>query len=274
MVKIMKKELNNDVLINRKILGWEWYKDVNTYKLFTHLIYKANYEDSMYRGIKVLRGQIYTGLDLLKFETGLTMQQTRTAIKKLISTNDITSKTTNKYRLITVLNYNKYQLTNKQLNKQSNKQNKQSVTSTLTASKEYKEHKEYKEEDIKDTIVQIPYKEIVDILNKKIDTNFSFNTTNTRTKIKARWNERLKDKKSPDVIFKEFILCINNAYEYWKKKNDFNFMRPKTLFNGDMENRVNGTAYGWEIRSVGKNLLPTDIESDWLDSYIKSVKES
>ena len=122
--------------------------------------------------------------------------------------------------------------------------------------------------------VTIPYKAIVDVLNKKTGSRFSFNTTDTRTKIKARWNERLKDKKNPDIIFKEFILCINNAYEYWKKKNDFNFMRPKTLFNGDMENRVNGTAYGWEIRSVGKNLLPTDIESDWLDEYIKSVKES
>lgn len=117
--------------------------------------------------------------------------------------------------------------------------------------------------------VTIPYKAIVDVLNKKIGSRFSFNTTDTRTKIKARWNERLKDKKSPDIIFKEFILCINNAYEYWKKKNDFNFMRPKTLFNGDMENRVNGNSYGWEERSIGKNLLPQDIEVDWLDDYIK-----
>jgi len=131
----MKKELNNDVLINRKILGWEWYKDITTYKLFTHLIYKANYVDDMHRGVKVLRGQVYTGLDKLQFETGLSLQNIKTSLKKLILTSNITSKSTNKYRIITVVKYNDYQLANKQTNKQT----KQQLTSELTASKEYKE---------------------------------------------------------------------------------------------------------------------------------------
>ena len=132
---IMKTELNNDVLINRKILGWEWYKDITTYKLFTHLIYKANYVDDEHRGTIVLRGQVYTGLDKLAFETGLSLQNIKTSLKKLILTSNITSKSTNKYRIITVLKYNDYQLTNKQTNTQSNFQS----TSNLTASKEYKE---------------------------------------------------------------------------------------------------------------------------------------
>jgi hypothetical protein len=132
---IVKKELSNDVLINRKILGWEWYKDVNTYKLFTHLIYKANYEDKLHRGVLVKRGQIYTGLDKLKFETGLSVTNIRTSIKRLLLTDNITSKSTNKYRIITVLKYNTYQLANNQ----TDKQNEQSSTSQLTASNKDKE---------------------------------------------------------------------------------------------------------------------------------------
>jgi len=145
----MKKEMKNDVLINRKIFEWEWYKDVNTYKLFTHLIFKANFENTTHRGVKVKRGQVYTGLDKLKYETGLSVQNIKTSIKKLISTNDITSTSTNKYRLITVTNYNTYQLANKQINKDINKlTNKQPVdklTTKLTASNKDKELKQVKQ---------------------------------------------------------------------------------------------------------------------------------
>jgi hypothetical protein len=189
----MKKELNNDVLINRKILGWEWYKDITTYKLFTHLIYKANYVDDMHRGVKVLRGQVYTGLDKLQFETGLSLQNIKTSLKKLILTSNITSKSTNKYRIITVVKYNDYQLANKQTNKQT----KQQLTSELTASKEYKELlnevKELKKElsnskkgvndsDKKDKekpVVKLKYLEFVLL------------TEDEHTKLKEKFNSRL-----------------------------------------------------------------------------------
>jgi len=150
----MKNELNNDVLINRKILGWEWYKDVNTYKLFTHLIYKANYIDGEHRGTPVMRGQLYTGLDKLKFETGLSVTSIRTSISKLILTGNITSKSTNKYRIITVLKYNTYQLTNKQ----TDKQNEESATNKLAAYNKDKELlKEIKE--LKKELLEIKKKE-------------------------------------------------------------------------------------------------------------------
>ena len=143
---MIKKELNNDVLINRKILGWEWYKDITTYKLFTHLIFKANYVDDIHRGVPVLRGQLYTGLDKLSFQTGLSLQNIKTSLKKLILTSNITSKSTNKYRIITVLKYDTYQLANNLDNKQSNFQ----LTSNLTASKEYKELKELNKKLLKE----------------------------------------------------------------------------------------------------------------------------
>jgi hypothetical protein len=33
------------IKIHRSILEWEWYEDTNTFRLFMHLILKANHKD-------------------------------------------------------------------------------------------------------------------------------------------------------------------------------------------------------------------------------------
>lgn len=111
------------IKLHKKLLNWEWYSDINVTRLFIHLLLKANYEDKEWQGIIIERGSLVTSLSKLCKETGLTMQQTRTAIDKLILTDNITNKSYTKYRLITIKNYNEYQTNNKQNNKQiTNKQ--------------------------------------------------------------------------------------------------------------------------------------------------------
>lgn len=34
----------NFVYIHRKIMDWEWYKDPNTFRVFLHLILRANWK--------------------------------------------------------------------------------------------------------------------------------------------------------------------------------------------------------------------------------------
>lgn len=97
------------VKIDRKITEWEWYKVVNTRALFEHLIYIANYEDKKWQGITIQRGQVVTSIKSLSDETGLTEQEVKTSLKHLKSTSNITIKTTNKYSLVTVENYDLYQ---------------------------------------------------------------------------------------------------------------------------------------------------------------------
>lgn len=72
--------------IHRKILNWEWYSDVNVYRVFTHLIYTANWTEQKWQGIKIERGQKVTSLEHLSNETNLSIQQVRTALKKLQKT--------------------------------------------------------------------------------------------------------------------------------------------------------------------------------------------
>lgn len=116
------------IVIHRKILQWEWYDDINVFRLFMHLLIKANHKDKKWRGIDINRGSVLTSLENLSKETKLSIQQARTAINKLKSTNEITTKTTNKNTLITLINYGTYQDLKEDDNKQNNNQDNKRVT--------------------------------------------------------------------------------------------------------------------------------------------------
>ena len=72
--------------IHRKILNWEWYSDINVYRVFTHLLFTVNWKNTQWQGIDVNVGQIITSIGHLASETGLSAQQVRTALKKLETT--------------------------------------------------------------------------------------------------------------------------------------------------------------------------------------------
>lgn len=97
------------IQLHRSILRWEWYQDANTKAVFLHLLLTANYEPQKWRGIVVERGQKITSYSALANETGLSVQNVRTAVKRLVATGEITYKTTSKYGLVTIKNYDLYQ---------------------------------------------------------------------------------------------------------------------------------------------------------------------
>lgn len=97
------------VYLHRKILDWEWYDDHNVFRLFIYLLLKANWKDGKWKGHEVKRGQHITSIQTLVETTGLTAQQVRTALKKLKSTGEVTSKNIIKSSLLTIVKYNDYQ---------------------------------------------------------------------------------------------------------------------------------------------------------------------
>ena len=140
------------ITLHRKIVEWEWYSDANVFRVFTHLILTANWEPKKWQGILVERGQRITSIQHIAEETGLTPQSVRTAIKKLKSTGELTSKSTNKYTVVTLINYDFYQtmeneVTNKTTSNLTNEQqtNNKQLTTTKPLNKEtiktsYKDH--------------------------------------------------------------------------------------------------------------------------------------
>lgn len=130
------------------MLEWEWYQDTNTFRVFFHLLLKANWQDKRWRGIEVKRGQVITGRKSISEETGLSEQSVRTVINRLKSTNEITTQSTKLYSLITLVNYDKYQAyddqsTNKPTGDPTNGQ--PTINQQLTTTKEVK--KERKKEN-------------------------------------------------------------------------------------------------------------------------------
>lgn len=107
------------IKIHRQITEWEWYDDANTFRLFMHLILKANHKAKNYRGVNIEVGCLMTGRELLSKETGLSIQQIRTCLERLKSTKEITIKTNKQGTIIQILKYEKYQVvTNESTTKQ------------------------------------------------------------------------------------------------------------------------------------------------------------
>ena len=69
----------------------------------------ANWEPKKWKGQNIERGQFITSFSILSGQTGLSIQNVRTSLEKLESTNELTHKSTNHFTLITVLKYNDYQ---------------------------------------------------------------------------------------------------------------------------------------------------------------------
>lgn len=105
----MKNEDVGFVKIHRKIFEWGWYGDINTFRLFVHMLLKANWKDGRFRDTTVPRGSFVSSVAKLAEETGLTNDEVRTAISHLVRTKEITKQSTNRYTVFTVVNYVLYQ---------------------------------------------------------------------------------------------------------------------------------------------------------------------
>jgi hypothetical protein len=126
------------IKLHRQILEWEWYSDNNCFRLFLHLLLKANHKEKRFKGLELKIGSIVTSRDLLARETGLTSQQIRTALTKLISTNEITSITSSQGTIIQIVSYEKYQVSTSEITNEQPTSNQQSTTNN-NVKKEKKE---------------------------------------------------------------------------------------------------------------------------------------
>lgn len=123
------------IKLHRSFIDWEWYRDQNTKILFLHLLLKAVICDKRVFGFQLKAGQLITTLPQLEEETGLSVQELRTSLKKLERTGEISQKSTNKFRLITIEKWAFYQDYPQEVNRQlTDKQ--QTTNRQLTGVKE------------------------------------------------------------------------------------------------------------------------------------------
>lgn len=107
------------IKIDRNIVNWRWYGDGNTMRVFLHLLLTANYEDKDFQNIVVKRGEVVTSYSKLAESLDLSVRGVRTAVEHLKSTGEVTSRTYNKFQVISIVNYDSCQ-SNRQAKRQSN----------------------------------------------------------------------------------------------------------------------------------------------------------
>lgn len=103
--------MNNNgwIKIYNKLQNWEWYDNSDMVSLWVHLLLMANWQDKNWHGVPVKRGQLITGRKSLSKNTGISQRKIRTCLNRLKMTNEISIKTTNKFSIITIINWDKYQ---------------------------------------------------------------------------------------------------------------------------------------------------------------------
>lgn len=129
------------IKLSRKILDWEWYGNINTCRVFIHMLLKAYWKDKKIEGTVIPRGSFPSSYGRLAEETQLTVDEVRTAVKHLISTKEITKNATSKYTVFTVNNYDAYQIIPSTLPSDS-----QTIPERFPTKEEYKEGNNKKED--------------------------------------------------------------------------------------------------------------------------------
>lgn len=107
------------IKLHRSLLGWRWFDKPNTLVVFIYLLLNANHQKNTYKGYDIQIGQLVTGRRAIAKNTGLSERNVRTALVDLQTTHEVTIKTTNKFSIISINNWDKYQLSDPQTARKS-----------------------------------------------------------------------------------------------------------------------------------------------------------
>lgn len=145
--------MNGYIKLYRKVLEWEWHDEPITVATFIYCLLRANYDLQRWHGELVQPGQFITSMSNMASDIGISRQNLKTAINHLKSTHTLTTKSTNKWTLVTIEKWAEYQsagekVTNGITNGLTNEltSNQLSTNQQPTTIKEYKEYKENKKD--------------------------------------------------------------------------------------------------------------------------------
>ena len=119
------------VKLDRALLNWRYKGRPDYVALWVHILLEANHKPKKWEEIELESGEFVTSVSKLSVDTGLSVQQVRTILKKLEG-EELLAKSTNRYTVIKVINWAKYQcegeLVNKQITNEQQTDNKQVTT--------------------------------------------------------------------------------------------------------------------------------------------------
>ena len=93
------------VQLSDNLTSWEWFDDKTTVYVYLWLLLRAEWRATRYRGMEIERGQVITTYTEISEKCGVTIRQARTILDRLKTTGKATVKTTSKFSIITMLEY-------------------------------------------------------------------------------------------------------------------------------------------------------------------------
>lgn len=123
------------IKLHRQIIDWEWYGDPATKAVFIHILLSACYDSCRFMGNQVSRGQYMTSLSRLSRDLNLSTRQVRTALSRLEKTGEIDTQTSNRATLITICNYDSYQVEERPKKKKTTNKRQANDTQTTDINK-------------------------------------------------------------------------------------------------------------------------------------------
>lgn len=208
----------NYIKLYRSFLEWEYWDDINTSRIFIYMLLKANWVDREWKGTVIKRGSFVSSIAKIALETHLSVDQVRTAVKHLRDTEVITTVSTPRNTVFTVVCYEKYQGSAEA----NPKQNPEPLTDQIpnnspTKSQQHKNIKNIKNNKNIYSAAVIPH------LNEKAGTRFREDSDSTERLLSARANE--------GFTVEDMIKVVDKKCEEWIGTEFEKYLRPKTLFS-------------------------------------------
>lgn len=230
------------IKVYRSILDWEWFHDLNTFRVFVYMIIKANWKDGKFEGKIIKRGSLVSSFNNLSIETDLTVREVRTAISHLKTTSEVTSKSYSKYTVFTVVNYDLYQSSDKQNDIQvtSNRHSNDILTTTI---EEVKKGSKKEEKN----------KEVKKVPNGTKESRFAPPTPDEVNKYCSERNNKIDAERFVDFYSSKGWMVGKNKMKDWKAA-------VRTWENKEKENRVDGRT-GTNPKPNAKSLTELAIEA-------------
>ncbi len=99
------------IKLHRSIRDWGWYHDPITKSVYIELLLIANWKKAQWNGINLNVGDAVVGRRVLAERLGISEQNVRTALNHLELSGDIKRTSTNKYTIVHITDFEKYQNT-------------------------------------------------------------------------------------------------------------------------------------------------------------------
>ena len=228
--------MNGFIVIDRNIEDWRWWGNTTAMGLWLLILVKANWKDGFFLGEPIPRGSFATSLPSLAAEIDLSESTVRRWLKRFEDDGQIEQKVTNRFRVIKVLNYAKYQdipddRVNSQMTGQMEGQMTGQVTGLVTPNRT-------KKQSNKETIdiYTAQAKLIIDYFNRKTGKALRYTEGNMKH-IRARLREGFK--------YPDFERVIDAKYREWNGSPKMSkYLRPETLFGTKFDSYLNETGEG------------------------------